>query len=88
MLKRSKLAAAIIFLTLTSTGCATRTEYQLAPLPMPPRPDLPRLDAADLECLSDDAYDRLVRRDLARRHYSDELEAVIRSTHLEYGYGR
>lgn len=83
MLKRSKLAAAIILITLTSTGCATRTEYQLAPLPMPPRPELPRLDEADMECLSEQTYYRLIRRDRARRNYADELEAVIRSTHME-----
>ena len=88
MLKRSKLAAAITLLAVTSTGCATRTEYQLAPLPLPPRPELPTIAADDLACLSDRTYDALAWRDKARRQYADELEVIIKTSHLEYIDGR
>ena len=88
MLKHKKLAAAITLLAVTSTGCATRTEYQLAPLPLPPRPELPNIPADDLACLSDRTYDALAQRDKARRQYADELEVIIKTSHLEYLDGR
>ncbi len=77
------LAAVIISTAIGSVGCARAPEirYLLEPLSLPPRPTLPALSAGELECLSDDAYARLVRRDLQRRHYAEELEVIIRSTH-------
>lgn len=73
-----------IALVLTLAGCAAPpTEYVTAPLPMPPRPELPSLSGEQLQCLSDEAYRDLVRRDQMRREYAEQLEAVIRSTHPE-----
>ncbi|WP_026279093.1 hypothetical protein [Thioalkalivibrio sp. ARh3] len=72
------LAAAII----SSSGCAT-TEYVYVaePLPLPDRPALPRIAASDLECLTDEAYERLVERDALQDTHIERLKAIIESTH-------
>lgn len=71
-----------VLLTLLMAGCAApRVEHVSVPLPMPVRPELPGIKGADLQCLSDDAYRTLVRRDRMRREYAEQLEAVILSTH-------
>lgn len=85
------LAVAITLTAIGSlAGCASQPEvrYVTEPLPLPARPVLPRLSAEDVACLSEDAYRRLVERDMGRRHYAEELEAVIRSTHTEGEDGR
>lgn len=69
---------------LLLAGCASappQVRYLSTPLPLPPRPVLPALPGAELQCLSDATYRDLVRRDRLRRDYAEQLEAIIRSTH-------
>lgn len=68
------LVAAII-----SSSC-TSTAYRPEPLPLPSEPELPRIAAGDLQCLSPDAYSRLVKRDRMRRQYAAQLAEIIKST--------
>ena len=68
----------IALLALTLSAC--QTVYTTQPLPMPPRPELPTVQASEVECLSDDAWKKIVLRDQALRSYTKELEAVIQST--------
>lgn len=72
----------LVLLSAAMAGCVCQPEVRhiVEPLPLPSRPLLPALTADDLACLSDDAYRRLVERDMLRRHYAEELEAIIRST--------
>lgn len=65
---------------LLLTACSTQPVYITQPLPLPDRPDLPTLKASDLQCLTDSAYHRLVTRDILLRQYSEQCEAVIKST--------
>ncbi len=85
MRRRAYLMAAAIISMATGSlvGCSVAPEirYIQEPLTLPPRPVLPRLSADDVQCLTDDAYRRLVERDMYRRQYAEELEAIIRSTH-------
>ena len=84
---RWMLAVATILMAIGSglAGCTSAPEvrYIQEPLTLPPRPVLPRLSADDVQCLTADAYRRLVTRDMGRRQYAEELEAVIRSTQGE-----
>lgn len=81
MLRRSRLAVAIISATAISAGCTTtKVEYQLAPLSLPPRPELPSISAEQLECLGNDTYESLVTRQRLRRQYTEGLELIIKST--------
>jgi hypothetical protein len=68
----------LIVTILVISGCAT--QYVSAPLPLPPKPDLPALTDSELACLSNAVYHRVAKRDLAHKHYQQRLEAVIRST--------
>lgn len=84
MNKRTLLATAIILITLgINTGCASRIEYISQPLPLPVRPVLPHVNASDLECISDTTYSALVNRETLLRHYAEDLEIIISSTHVE-----
>lgn len=76
------MLALVIALTL-SAGCATeiRTVYVQEPLPLPDRPNVPTIQAADLSCLSDEAYARLVERDQMQFEHIVRLESIIMSTH-------
>jgi hypothetical protein len=69
-----------IIATLLLTACTRTPVYVTQPLPLPDRPDLPTLQASELQCLTDDAYSRLVTRDLLLRQYGEQCEAVIKST--------
>ena len=70
----------IIPLLLALAACApVEVRYAPVPLPMPERPELPRIQAEDVRCLSDDAWATIVRREQALRHYAEEFEAIIRA---------
>ncbi|MDF1583878.1 MAG: hypothetical protein P1P78_11270 [Methyloprofundus sp.] len=70
--------ALLLVTILVASACAP--VYVTAPLPLPPKPDMPVYSDSDLSCLSDDQYRWVAMRDLAQRNYQQRLEAVIRST--------
>ena len=63
---------------LLMTGCSS---FISVPLPLPVKPDLPKIQSSELECLSQDAYDKLLKRDILRENYEDKLRSIIQSTH-------
>jgi len=71
----------LLILAALVSGCAAQPTFVTNPLPLPVRPVLETVSDSELECLSDDAYERLVLRDMKRRQFAEELEAVIISTH-------
>ena len=78
------IALALALGTTSSSGCALlpeRVVYETAPLPVPDEPAYPRIQAAELECLTDAAYEALVRRDALKGRYIGQLRAVIETTH-------
>lgn len=78
LLSALALGAAIIL----ANGCTvTETVFLQEPLPIPDRPALPRISATDLECLSDEAYEALVKRDAMQAAHIERLEAIILTTH-------
>lgn len=78
LLSALALAAAIIL----SSGCAKeRIVYAQDPLPIPDRPELPRIKADSIQCLSDDAYESLVKRDALQASHIRLLEVIIMTTH-------
>lgn len=75
------MLALVTALTL-SAGCAiTKPVFVQEPLPLPDRPNVPTIQAADLSCLSDEAYARLVERDQVQFEHIVRLESIIMSTH-------
>jgi len=80
---RALLMSAIILITTLNSGCATRIEYQTLPLPIVPRPVLPAIAPAELECLSDDTYKTLVTRQRLLRQWGEELELIIMNTQVK-----
>lgn len=83
MMRRSKLATAIILITIGASGC-THTVYQTVPLPIVERPLLPAIPAHELTCLSNDTYQVLYQRENAILNYAEELEAVINAANREH----
>ena len=72
---------AMLLLAAALSGCTSPVRQVSQPLPLPARPLLPRVYEAELACLSDESYRRLVERERLRREYAETLETIIRSTH-------
>ncbi len=71
----------VIILAITGSGCSSTTQkaqYQMIALPLPARPALPIIQPMELECLSDETYRALVKRQRLMREYAEELEVIIR----------
>ncbi len=71
---------ALILISLLISGCSSTPtiEYQAVPeWLIPAQPDIPKIQSADLKCLSDDTYYSLVVRDRALRYYATELRALL-----------
>ena len=65
--------------TLSLSGCAHTPS---APrLPIPERPVLPTIQAAEVACLTDETYTRLVQRERLLRAHIETLEQIIKTTH-------
>jgi len=69
-----------LFLVLALSACAPRIIYRPVALPLPPKPVFRVVSGADMACLSDDAYRRILERDRQAALYERQLEAVICST--------
>ena len=72
--KTNKAALAALFLALA--GCAARVEYVPMSVSCPPVPPLPSVSAQELVPLSDDAYRRLVERELRLKEHIGQLRAL------------
>ena len=68
----SKAALAAFLLS----GCVARIDYVPLPAPCPVIPPLPRVSAQELQPLSDDAYHRLVERELRLKEYIGQLRTL------------
>lgn len=73
-MKSSVLAVAI---TLSLTSCA-KGYIQVRPrVDIPVRPDLTNIPEIELQCVSDEAFESLVKRDLEWKAHVKTLETVI-----------
>ncbi len=72
--KASKAALAALFLALA--GCTTRVEYVPMSVSCPPVPPLPSISAQELQPLTDDAYRKLVERELRLKEHIGQLRAL------------
>jgi hypothetical protein len=72
---------AMFLLAAALAGCTPPVRQVSQPLPLPERPLLPRVYDAELSCLSDETYRRVVERERLRREYAETLETIIRATH-------
>ncbi|MBL4797629.1 MAG: hypothetical protein JKY50_09455 [Oleispira sp.] len=80
------IAASLIIIGSVAqlVGCAQQpVQYVTKSLWKPERPVLPALTEADVQCLSKEAFFKLVNRDRLRREYAEELEVIIESTQSE-----
>jgi len=68
---------ALIALLLLS-GCTVAYRYVAVPPNLVPmRAELPRIPAAELECLADETYSKLVERDRALRFELDQWRTLV-----------
>ena len=74
MTKWMMAALAALFLALAS--CAARVEYVPMSVSCPPVPPLPSISAQELQPLTDDAYRRLVERELRLKEHIGQLRAL------------
>lgn len=76
------LAVMVFVFCFVLYGCTpvVRTEYITTQLTHEPRPILPKVNAAELSCLSKDVYQRLYDRQRLITNYAVLLEKIIEST--------
>lgn len=75
-MSKSKTAALAAFFVFGAAGCAVQERYAPAPVVCPPAPSLPLVLESELQALSDDAYRRLVERELRLREHIGQLRTV------------
>ena len=63
-----------------STPPVEKVVYVNTPLTIPPRPILPTFTYSDIQCVNEDVIKKIADRDLIRKQYSEQLEAIINST--------
>lgn len=68
------MMAALAALFLALAGCASR--FVPSPAVCPPVPPLPSISAQELAPLTDDAYRRLVERELRLKEHIGQLRAL------------
>lgn len=74
---------AALLIAVVAAGCAEKEVAYLTtvvPLDRPARPVLPTVRRSELECIGDDAYQRLIERQSLISGYAKELEAIVDST--------
>jgi hypothetical protein len=67
---------------LLLTACAIQPPRPVE-LPLPARPTLTPLKAADLQCLSNSTYTTIVNRERGYKHWGLQLEAIIESNNAK-----
>ncbi|WP_372743281.1 hypothetical protein [Neptunomonas sp.] len=71
------LLSGIIFLS----ACQSATIPVVVKLPLPPEVTYPAIQVDALQCLSDETYSDLVRRDRMKTERIQTLTDIIRTTH-------
>lgn len=71
----SRINGAALAAFFVLAGCAGRVIAPI-PAPCPPVPKLPLVLESELQALTDDAYRRLVERELRLREHIGQLRAV------------
>lgn len=69
----------IVYCVFFLTACAD-VQYVPVHLTRPERPQLPKIDAIELQCLSKDTYQKLLEQKWIKAEYTQKLEAIIDST--------
>lgn len=74
------LLASVIWLA----GCTTAPPRPMR-LPMPARPVLPTVSRAELQCLPDSTYTKIVNRERGYKGWGLQLEAIIETNNDKAG---
>ena len=82
-MSRMRLIVLALVIAATSSSCAPleRLVFVQEPLPLPDRPELPKIPADELMAISDEAFESLVKRDVLQAQHILRLEAIIKTTH-------
>ena len=79
-LKIKKVLTGIILVSnvLVIASCQSTDVYYDEPSsPVPPEPMYPRVYSAELQCLSDNTYEKLVERDIKKSEYIKLLRNLL-----------
>lgn len=66
----------ITLVTILVLGCATPTVAKPV-VALPERPELPTVTEAEVSCLSQDTYRRVILRQVLLREYAEKLESAL-----------
>lgn len=72
-----QMASVVILAIILSSCCTTGS----AVIPVPDKPDYPKIDRKELVCLSDEAAEKLRDRDVMKSAFINRLIRLIKTTH-------
>ena len=75
------IVLSLVIVTFLVSCAATRTVYVRVPLPIPVKPKLVTITGAELACLSDNVFMKLVERGIQRNKFEARLLAIMETTH-------
>lgn len=78
----STIRSSLALLALLLIGCATAPPRPVR-LPLPARPVVPAVSRAELLCLSDSTYTKIVNRDRGYKGWGLQLEAIIEANNVK-----
>lgn len=82
-----KKLIAVLITSLVISGCTPKEVvkeklvYVAIPVNLPQKPNIPKIPAESLSCLTDDQINSLIKRDTIIKSYIADLEANIEATH-------
>jgi hypothetical protein len=84
-LKILSLCTLFVILLFILNACAMQEPkekivYITTPLTLPEKPELPKMSADALECISDESKWTLLKRDVLLKNYISDLETIIKAT--------
>jgi hypothetical protein len=78
----STIRSSVALASLLLAACATQPPRPVE-LPLPARPTVPAVKAAELQCLSDGVYTRITNRERGYKNWGLQLEAIIQSNNAK-----
>lgn len=88
-MRNLKSLTIVLITSLTISGCVgyvptpepiVKKIYVTTPLQLPTKPEWPRVAGSDVMCLSVEAKQKILARDMAIKGYIEDLETTILST--------
>jgi hypothetical protein len=74
-----RLNVLVVVIAIILSSCYTRTVYVRVAVPVPPAPEWVKVPGIELQCLSEDTFVKLVKREQQHLTYEDRLISRLKA---------